>query len=114
ALLCATDWGCLAAHKLSPRDIKGVVPVSAFYWVERRGVAPDRDMSVWGTDPAVWVDASPAHHLRDTRPAPPPPADVDPLCRRRRRLAPRAERRGRCRDESRRSDRCRDREDRRS
>jgi hypothetical protein len=38
-------------------------PVSAFYWVERRGVAPDRDMSVWGTDRAVWVDASPAHHL---------------------------------------------------
>jgi acetyl esterase/lipase len=68
ALLLATDARYLAAHKLSPRDIKGVVPVSAFYWVERRGVAPDRDMSVWGTDPAVWVDASPAHHLRDTRP----------------------------------------------
>ena len=63
AALMATDARYLAAHKLSPRDIRGVVPVSAFYWVERRGVAPDRDKRVWGTDQRVWVDASPAHHL---------------------------------------------------
>ena len=69
AALLATDARYLAAHKLSPRDIRGVVPVSAFYWVERRGVAPDRDKSVWGTDREVWVDASPAHHL--TKSAPP-------------------------------------------
>ena len=31
----STDPRYLAAHKLSPRDIRGVVPVSAFYWVER-------------------------------------------------------------------------------
>jgi dipeptidyl aminopeptidase/acylaminoacyl peptidase len=66
--LLATDARYLAAHKLSPRDIRGAVPVSAFYWVERRGVAPDRDMSVWGTDRAVWVDASPAHHLHANTP----------------------------------------------
>ncbi len=66
--LLATDARYLAAHKLSPRDIRGVVPVSAFYWVERRGVAPDRDTSVWGTDRAVWVDASPAHHLHANGP----------------------------------------------
>ena len=36
----------------------------AFYWVERRGVAPDRDRSVWGNDRNVWMDASPAHHLQ--------------------------------------------------
>jgi acetyl esterase/lipase len=66
--LLATDARYLAAHKLSPRDIRGAVPVSAFYWVERRGVAPDRDPSVWGTDRTVWVDASPAHHLRATAP----------------------------------------------
>jgi acetyl esterase/lipase len=66
--LLATDARYLAAHKLSPRDISGVVPVSAFYWVERRGVAPDRDMSVWGTDRAVWIDASPAHHLSGDAP----------------------------------------------
>jgi len=66
--LLATDARYLAAHKLSPRDIRGAAPVSAFYWVERRGVAPDRDPRVWGTDRAVWVDASPAHHLGATAP----------------------------------------------
>jgi acetyl esterase/lipase len=63
AALLSTDARYLAAHKLSPRDIRGTVPVSAFYWVERRGVAPDRDKRVWGTNQRVWVDASPAHHL---------------------------------------------------
>src|SRR5262245_37103914 len=64
AALLSTDARYLAAHNLSPRDIRGTVAVSAFYWVERRGVAPDRDKSVWGDDPNVWVDASPAHHLQ--------------------------------------------------
>ena len=68
AALLSTDPRYLAAHKLSPRDIRGAVPVSAFYWVERRGVAPDRDKRVWGTDQKVWVDASPAHHLRADAP----------------------------------------------
>ncbi len=68
AALIATDPRYLAAHKLSPRDIRGVVPVSAFYYVEGRGVAPDRDQSVWGTDRAVWIDASPAHHLHASAP----------------------------------------------
>jgi acetyl esterase/lipase len=63
AALLSTDARYLAAHNLSPRDILGTVPVSAFYWVERRGVAPDRDRSVWGNDRNVWIDASPAHHL---------------------------------------------------
>ena len=107
--LLATDARYLAAHKLSPRDIRGVVPVSAFYWVERRGVAPDRDKSVWGTDRAVWVDASPAHHLHASG----PPmlilyADRDEDWRRA------AERRGRGRDEGRRPHQRRDRDDRRS
>jgi len=64
AALLSTDSRYLAVHNLSPRDIRGTVPVSAFYWVERRGVAPDRDKSVWGNDRNVWVDASPAHHLQ--------------------------------------------------
>jgi len=68
AALLSTDPRYLAAHNLSPRDIRGTVPVSAFYWVERRGVAPDRDKSVWGNDPDVWVDASPAHHLHADAP----------------------------------------------
>ena len=66
--LLSTDERYLAAHKLSLGDIRGAVPVSAFYWVEREGVAPDRDKSVWGTDPKVWVDASPAHHLKSGTP----------------------------------------------
>ena len=61
--LLSTDERYVAAQKLALRDIRGVVPVSAFYWVERTGVAPDRDKRVWGTDEKVWVDASPAHHL---------------------------------------------------
>jgi acetyl esterase/lipase len=68
AALLSTDARYLAAHKLSPRDIRGTVPVSAFYWVERRGVAPDRDKRVWGTDQRAWVDASPAHHLGSDAP----------------------------------------------
>jgi acetyl esterase/lipase len=68
AALIATDARYLAAHKLSPRDIRGVVPVSAFYYVERRGVAPDRDKRVWGHDRSVWIDASPAHHLNPNTP----------------------------------------------
>jgi acetyl esterase/lipase len=68
AALLSMDPRYLAAHNLSPSDIRGVVPVSAFYWVERRGVAPDRDRSVWGNDRNVWVDASPAHHLEASAP----------------------------------------------
>ena len=68
AALLSTDPRYLAAHNLSPSDIRGTVPVSAFYWVERRGVAPDRDKSVWGEDRSVWIDASPAHHLQSGAP----------------------------------------------
>lgn len=64
AMLLVTDQRWLAAHKLSPRDIKGVAPVSGFYWVDKPGVAPDRPRSVWGSDPTVWVDASPSRYLR--------------------------------------------------
>jgi len=64
AMLLATDPRWLAVHKLSPRDIAGVAPVSGFYWVEREGVAPDRPAYVWGRDRKVWVEASPAHYLR--------------------------------------------------
>jgi len=68
AALLSTDERYLAAHKLSLRDIRGAVAVSAFYWVERPGVAPDRDKSVWGQDRKTWVDASPAHHLQSGAP----------------------------------------------
>jgi acetyl esterase/lipase len=64
AMLLAADPRWLAAHTLSSRDIKGVAPVSGFYWVDRPGVAPDRPKSVWGPDPKVWVNASPTRYLR--------------------------------------------------
>lgn len=64
AMLLAADPRWLAAHTLSMRDIRGVAPVSGFYWVDKPGVAPDRPKSVWGTDPKVWADASPSRYLR--------------------------------------------------
>jgi acetyl esterase/lipase len=67
-MLMAADPRYLAAHKLSPKDIKGIVPVSGFFWVEKTGVAPDRPKYVWGTDRQAWIDASPAHYLRSDLP----------------------------------------------
>jgi acetyl esterase/lipase len=64
AMLLVGDPRWLAAHTLSPRDIRGVAPVSGFFWVDKEGVAPDRPKSVWGPDPKVWVDASPSRYLR--------------------------------------------------
>jgi acetyl esterase/lipase len=64
AALLASDSRYLAAHKLSPKDIKGIVPVSGFFWVEKTGVAPDRPKYVWGTDPKDWMEASPPRYLR--------------------------------------------------
>jgi acetyl esterase/lipase len=63
-----SDERYLRAQGLSARDVRAVVPISAFFWVEKEGVAPDRPTTVWGTDPKVWVDASPAHHLRANLP----------------------------------------------
>jgi acetyl esterase/lipase len=68
AALLAGDPRYLAAHNLSPGDIDGIVPVSGFFWVEKPGVAPDRPKFVWGTDPKVWMEASPARHLRANLP----------------------------------------------
>ena len=64
AALLALDPKYLAAYQMSPADLKGVVPVSAFFYVDRKGVAPDRPKDVWGTDVAVWKAASPATYVR--------------------------------------------------
>jgi acetyl esterase/lipase len=64
AMLLATDPRWLAAHKLAPRDIAGVAPVSGFFWVDKEGVGPDRPTYVWGPDRKVWVESSPARYLR--------------------------------------------------
>ena len=82
AMLLATDGRYLAGHRLTSREIRGVVAVSGFYWVDR--VAPDRPKTVWGDDKRAWVDASPSRHLG---PALPPTlfiyAGVDEAARRR-------------------------------
>jgi len=65
AALIATDERYLAAEHLSSSDIRGVVPVSAFYSIERPDVAPVRDKRIWGADPTKWPDASPSHHLHN-------------------------------------------------
>lgn len=64
AALLALDPKYLAAYQMSAGDLKGLVPVSAFFYVDRTGVAPDRPKDVWGTDVATWKSASPAAYLR--------------------------------------------------
>ena len=63
AALLALDGRYLSAHGLAPRDIRGVVPVSGFFYVDRPGVAPDRPKDTWGTDVNVWKAASPGTHV---------------------------------------------------
>ena len=63
AALLVLDSRYLAAHALKPMDIRGVVPVSAFFYVDRPGVAPDRPKDTWGTDAAVWKAASPGAYV---------------------------------------------------
>ena len=65
--LIATDARYLEAEGLSLDSLAGAIPVSGFFYVDE--VAPDRDESVWGTDPQVWVDASPHTHLRADAPS---------------------------------------------
>jgi acetyl esterase/lipase len=59
--LLTTDPRYLEAQGLSTKDIAGVMPISAFFWVEK--VAPDRPKDVWGADPKLWPDASPAKYV---------------------------------------------------
>ena len=63
-MLLATDSRYLAAHNLSPSDIKGLVPVSGFFWVDKPGVAPDRPQVRVGDESKVWIESSPSRYLR--------------------------------------------------
>lgn len=56
--LLALDPRYLGKHGLTPRDVRGVIPVSSFFYVDRPGVAPDRPKDVWGTDPTAWKQAT--------------------------------------------------------
>jgi acetyl esterase/lipase len=64
AALLVLDPKYLAVHGLTPRDIRGVVPVSGFFYVDRPGVAPDRPKDTWGIDANVWKAASPATYVK--------------------------------------------------
>ena len=68
AALLTLDPKYLAAYQMTAADLAGVVPVSAFFYVDRKGVAPDRPKDVWGTDAAVWKAASPATYVRKDLP----------------------------------------------
>jgi acetyl esterase/lipase len=52
---------------MSRAGLAGVVPISGFFHVPR--LAPERPKSVWGKDPDVWREASPARHVDDGVPA---------------------------------------------
>ncbi len=64
--LLAFDERYLAKHGLSTKSIRGVVPISGFFHVER--LAPERPKSVWGEDLAAWKAASPARYVSASAP----------------------------------------------
>ena len=68
AALLVLDPRYLAVHRLKPRDVRGAVSVSGFFYVDRPGVAPDRPKDTWGTEVATWKDASPAKYVRGNVP----------------------------------------------
>ncbi|HEY7817595.1 MAG TPA: alpha/beta hydrolase, partial [Vicinamibacteria bacterium] len=64
--LLSTDLRYLKAQGLAKNDIAGVIPISGFFWVEK--VAPDRPKDVWGADPKLWPEASPAKYISSGAP----------------------------------------------
>jgi acetyl esterase/lipase len=70
AMLLATDARWLAAHMLSPRDIRGVAPVSGFYWVATSRASRPTVRSRSGA------------RIRRSGPTPRPPGICAPTCRR--------------------------------
>lgn len=59
--LLALDGRYLEAHGLSLAHVRGAVPISGFFHVER--VAPGRPKSVWGEDEQAWLNASPSEYV---------------------------------------------------
>ena len=60
------DPSYLRAHGLDLSDIRGTVPISPFLYVE--AVATDRPKTVWGTDEAVWREASVKPYIGSGKP----------------------------------------------
>ena len=63
---CRSIGRICVAHGLDLSDIRGTVPISPFLYVEE--VAPDRPKTVWGTDEAVWREASVKPYIDSGRP----------------------------------------------
>lgn len=61
AALVALDPRYLEAHDLSPSLLRGVIPISGFFHVDR--LAPSRPKYVWGADEPVWGAASPSTYV---------------------------------------------------
>jgi acetyl esterase/lipase len=59
--LLATDVRYLVQQGVAIEQLRGIVPVSGFYWVER--IASNRPKHIWGESEAAWHAASPARHL---------------------------------------------------
>lgn len=62
--LMLPDPRYLAVYGLKPSDIRGAAPVSSFFYIERKEVAPARPKHVWGADSATWKAASPGSYVR--------------------------------------------------
>lgn len=62
ATLIALDPAFLGAHDLAPDTLAGSVPLSPFLYVEE--TARDRPKTVWGENPAVWLEASVTPRIR--------------------------------------------------
>jgi acetyl esterase/lipase len=66
AALLALDGRYLEARGRSPREIAAVIPLSGFFHVDR--VAPDRPLTVWGSELREWRQASPAAYVSEKAP----------------------------------------------
>ena len=68
AALMAVDPRYVEAHGLRLSDIRGAIPISPFLFVEDQDIAPSRPKTVWGTDEAVWLDASVTPYIGASKP----------------------------------------------
>ncbi|MGE0623873.1 MAG: alpha/beta hydrolase [Pseudomonadales bacterium] len=66
AALLAVDPDHLTDQGISPARLRGAIPISPFLYVEE--TAPERPMTVWGTNPDDWLAASVTPHIGPNRP----------------------------------------------
>lgn len=66
AVLLAIDPAYLAERQIGAGALRGAIPISPFLYVEE--TAPERPMTVWGTDPDDWLAASVTPHIGPGKP----------------------------------------------